>query len=212
MGAYAVGAAPGLGVARTARIPAAAVYGEMRQNMQDGIAELTWQRLDREGSVTSPACPKDEPSQAVVFTRSCPTADGRLRLVPAQIVPADEKSAAQFPPVLITGYVFEQWQAPPAGRITAGSCIASSYSSRRNRHLCSAGAGHRRKNWVSGARRGRPERQAAACLFMRSSARRTMRSPSTAQRTGCNFVSCAIRLMAATGRPSAPSKGTPSAQ
>ncbi|HSW18480.1 MAG TPA: formate dehydrogenase subunit alpha [Ramlibacter sp.] len=87
----------------------AAVYEEMRLAMHGAIAGITWQRLEREGSVTYPCLSEDDPGQAVVFTENFPTADGRLRLVPAQIVSADEKPDAQYPLVLITGRVLEHW-------------------------------------------------------------------------------------------------------
>jgi formate dehydrogenase major subunit len=87
----------------------AAVYEEMRQAMHGAIAGISWQRLEREGSVTYPCLAEDDPGQPIVFTERFPTADGRVRLVPAQLVPAAEKPDADYPLVLITGRVLEHW-------------------------------------------------------------------------------------------------------
>ncbi|MDB5753150.1 MAG: formate dehydrogenase subunit alpha [Ramlibacter sp.] len=87
----------------------AAVYEEMRQAMHGAIAGISWGRLQREGSVTYPCLSEDDPGQSIVFTDRFPTADGRVRLVPASLVPADEKPDADYPLVLITGRVLEHW-------------------------------------------------------------------------------------------------------
>ncbi|MGV3569120.1 MAG: formate dehydrogenase subunit alpha [Ramlibacter sp.] len=87
----------------------AAVYEEMRQAMHAAIAGISWERLEREGSVTYPCLDAEDPGQSIVFTERFPTADGRVRLVPAQLVPADERPDAEYPLVLITGRVLEHW-------------------------------------------------------------------------------------------------------
>lgn len=87
----------------------AEVYEEMRQAMHTAIAGISWQRLEREGSVTYPCLAEDDPGQPIVFTDRFPTADGRVHLVPARLVPADEKPDADYPMVLITGRVLEHW-------------------------------------------------------------------------------------------------------
>ena len=87
----------------------AAVYDEMRQAMHGAIAGITWERLLRESSVTYPCLTEDDPGQPIVFTDRVPTANGRVRLVPADIIPADERPDAQYPMVLITGRQLEHW-------------------------------------------------------------------------------------------------------
>ncbi len=87
----------------------AAVYEEMRRAMHGAIAGISWERLQREGSVTYPCMSEDDPGQPIVFTQSFPTASGRVRLVPASLVPADEQPDAAYPLVLITGRVLEHW-------------------------------------------------------------------------------------------------------
>ncbi|MEO7056618.1 MAG: formate dehydrogenase subunit alpha, partial [Caldimonas sp.] len=87
----------------------AAVYEEMRGAMHDVIGGISWQRLQREGSVTYPCLSDDDPGQPIVFTDRFATADGRVRLVPADIIPAAERPDATYPFVLITGRQLEHW-------------------------------------------------------------------------------------------------------
>jgi formate dehydrogenase major subunit len=87
----------------------AAVYEEMRQAMHGVIQGVSWQRLEREHSVTYPCLSEDDPGQPIVFTERFPTPDGRVKLVPADIIPADERPDADYPFVLITGRQLEHW-------------------------------------------------------------------------------------------------------
>ena len=87
----------------------AAVYEEMREAMHDAIAGISWQRLTREGSVTYPCPNEDDPGHAVVFIDRFPTASGRVKLVPADIIPAAERPDADYPLVLLTGRQLEHW-------------------------------------------------------------------------------------------------------
>ena len=87
----------------------AAVYEEMRQAMHTAIAGITWERLQRDSSVTYPCLTEDDPGRPIVFDDTFPTADGRVKLVPADIIPANERPDAAFPFVLITGRQLEHW-------------------------------------------------------------------------------------------------------
>ncbi|HRL74133.1 MAG TPA: formate dehydrogenase subunit alpha [Candidatus Accumulibacter phosphatis] len=87
----------------------AAVYEEMRQSMRSLIGGISWQRLQRQGSVTYPCLHADDPGQPIVFVDRFPTASGRLRLVPVELVAADETPDADYPFVLITGRQLEHW-------------------------------------------------------------------------------------------------------
>lgn len=87
----------------------AAVYDEMRQAMHAAISGITWDRLQRESSVTYPCLSETDPGQPIVFTESFPTADGRVKLVPADIIPANERPDSEYPFVLITGRQLEHW-------------------------------------------------------------------------------------------------------
>ncbi len=87
----------------------AAVYEEMRQAMHAAIGGITWERLERESSVTYPCLNEDEAGQAIVFVDRFPTADGRVQLQATQFIPADESPDEEFPFVLITGRQLEHW-------------------------------------------------------------------------------------------------------
>jgi formate dehydrogenase major subunit len=86
----------------------AEVYEEMRQAMAPAIGGIDWARLDA-GSVTYPCVTADDPGQPIVFHDHFPTADGRVRLVPASLIPANELPDAKYPLVLITGRQLEHW-------------------------------------------------------------------------------------------------------
>jgi formate dehydrogenase major subunit len=84
------------------------VYEEMRATM-DSIRGISWDRLQREGSVTYPCADVSQPGQPVVFADRFPTPDGRARLVPTGMVPGDEQPDADYPFALITGRLLEHW-------------------------------------------------------------------------------------------------------
>ncbi len=86
----------------------AEVFEEMRQAMPS-ITGITWERLEREGSVTYPCESETDPGQPVVFVDHFHTATGRARLVPADIIPAAERPDDDYPMVLITGRQLEHW-------------------------------------------------------------------------------------------------------
>ena len=85
------------------------VFEEMRQAMHAAIEGVTWSRLQREGAVTYPCLSADDPGQPIVFHDHFPTPDGRVKLVPADIIPANERPDADYPMVLITGRQLEHW-------------------------------------------------------------------------------------------------------
>ena len=87
----------------------AAVYEEMRQAMHAAISGISWERLQRESSVTYPCLSADDSGAPTVFIDSFPTADGRVQLVPADIIPANERPDVDYPFVLITGRQLEHW-------------------------------------------------------------------------------------------------------
>ncbi len=87
----------------------AEVYDEMRQAMHAAIGGITWDRLQRESSVTYPCHSEDDPGEPTVFKEHFATDDGRVHLVPAGLIPANEQPDAQYPFVLITGRQLEHW-------------------------------------------------------------------------------------------------------
>src|SRR5919205_3319327 len=84
------------------------VWNEMR-NCMDSIRGITWERLERDSSVTYPCENEGDPGQAVVFQTHFPTVTGRAKFVPADLIPAAEQPDKEYPMVLITGRQLEHW-------------------------------------------------------------------------------------------------------
>ncbi len=84
------------------------VFGEMAQVMPS-LKNITWERLEREHSVTYPCDAPDKPGNEVIFSEAFPTGDGRVRLVPTDLVPPDELPDEDYPMVLTTGRLLEHW-------------------------------------------------------------------------------------------------------
>jgi formate dehydrogenase major subunit len=84
------------------------VFDEMRRAMPS-IGGITWERLERDNAVTYPCREEGDAGEPVIFTDAFPTASGRARFVPADIIPAAEKPDRDYPVVLITGRQLEHW-------------------------------------------------------------------------------------------------------
>ncbi len=84
------------------------VFNEMRKAM-DSIAGITWERLERDSAVTYPCENEGDPGQPIVFVENFPTATGRAKIMPADLIPAAERPDADYPMVLITGRQLEHW-------------------------------------------------------------------------------------------------------
>ena len=97
----------------------ARVFDEMRHTMPS-IAGMTWPRLQGEGAITYPCLAEGDAGEAVVFVDRFPTASGKARLVPADIIPAAERPDADYPMVLITGRQLEHWHT---GSMTRRSAV-----------------------------------------------------------------------------------------
>jgi formate dehydrogenase major subunit len=95
------------------------VFNEMRKAM-NSIAGITWARLEAESCVTYPCEEEGDPGQPVVFVDQFPTATGRAKLVPVDIIPAAEQPDSEYPMVLITGRQLEHWHT---GAITRRATV-----------------------------------------------------------------------------------------
>ncbi|MEX0841293.1 MAG: formate dehydrogenase subunit alpha, partial [Xanthobacteraceae bacterium] len=84
------------------------IYTEMA-SLMPSLANISWERLERENAVTYPTDAPDQPGHDVVFGDRFPTQDGRGKLVPAKIIPPDERPDADYPFVLTTGRQLEHW-------------------------------------------------------------------------------------------------------
>ena len=111
----------------------AAVFEEMRQAMHAAISGITWERLQRESSVTYPCLSADDPGTPTVFIDHFDTADGRVHLVPADIITADERPDTNFPFVLITGRQLEHWHT---GSMTRRSSVLDAIEPIATASLC----------------------------------------------------------------------------
>src|SRR5689334_1441084 len=81
---------------------------------------ITWERLEREGAVTYPVEGPDVPGNDIIFVDGFPTANGRGKIVPANIRPPDEVPDMEYPMVLSTGRVLEHWHT---GSMTRRSTV-----------------------------------------------------------------------------------------
>jgi formate dehydrogenase major subunit len=102
------------------------VYEEMRGAMPS-IRGMSWERIEREDSVTYPCDDEDDPGQGVVFLDGFPTASGRGRFVPANLIWADECPDDDYPYILITGRQLEHWHT---GAMTRRASVLNAIESR----------------------------------------------------------------------------------
>ena len=84
------------------------VFAEMKRAMPS-LDNITWERLERESSVTYPCDAEDKPGNEIVFGDGFPTPSGRGKLVPVQLVPPAEEPDEAYPMVLTTGRQLEHW-------------------------------------------------------------------------------------------------------
>jgi len=88
----------------------AEVWSEVRKAVPS-CAGITWERLEREHSVTYPCESEGDPGEEVLFGERFPTRDGRAKFSPAEHGHAegDDPPDEEYPFVLITGRVLEHW-------------------------------------------------------------------------------------------------------
>src|SRR5215475_13962127 len=84
------------------------IYAEMA-SLMPALDNISWDRIEKESAVTYPSDAPDKPGHDVVFGDRFPTQDGRGQIVPAKILPPDERPDAEFPFVLSTGRQLEHW-------------------------------------------------------------------------------------------------------
>jgi formate dehydrogenase major subunit len=86
------------------------VWAEIREAVPS-CHGITWERLEREHSVTYPCLQEGDPGEEVIFVDRFPTADGRAKFVPAEYGDAEGEDPpdAEYPFALITGRVLEHW-------------------------------------------------------------------------------------------------------
>jgi len=87
---------------------AAAVWEEIREAVPS-CRGITWDRLEREHSVTYPCRAEGDPGTEVLFTEDFPTPTGRAKLVAVDHLGPAESPDDDYPFVLITGRILEHW-------------------------------------------------------------------------------------------------------
>ena len=84
------------------------VFNEMSQIMPS-LKNISWERIEREDSVTYPCDEPDKPGNEIVFSKNFPTISGLGKIVPTDIIEPNELPDQDFPFVLTTGRLLEHW-------------------------------------------------------------------------------------------------------
>lgn len=84
------------------------VFDEMAKCMPS-LKNITWDRVDKEHSVTYPCDSPDQPGNEIIFGDEFPTVSGRARIVPADVSPPAELPDDEYPLILTTGRLLEHW-------------------------------------------------------------------------------------------------------
>ncbi|MGH8532450.1 MAG: formate dehydrogenase subunit alpha [Gammaproteobacteria bacterium] len=87
------------------------VFDEIRQAVPS-VAGMTWERLEREDSLTYPLREEGDPGEPVIFQDGhFPTPSGKGLFVPVSYTKAAELPDVDYPFVFITGRQLEHWHA-----------------------------------------------------------------------------------------------------
>jgi formate dehydrogenase major subunit len=95
------------------------VFTEMA-NLMPALANITWERVEREHHVTYPVDGPDVPGRDVVFEAGFPRPGGLGKLVATKYTEPDEMPDAAYPFILSTGRLLEHWHT---GSMTRRSMV-----------------------------------------------------------------------------------------
>ena len=106
------------------------VFNEIRQAVPS-MAGMTWERLEREDSLTYPLIHKTDAGEPILFQNGIfPTEDGKGRFIPAEYIEAAELPDSKYPYIFITGRQLEHWHTGTMTRhsrvldaIEPGPCV-----------------------------------------------------------------------------------------
>jgi formate dehydrogenase major subunit len=73
------------------------------------LNNISWERLEKESSVTYPCNSPNSKGEEIVFGDKFPTNDGKGKFVFARVIPPDEVPDDKFPMILTTGRQLEHW-------------------------------------------------------------------------------------------------------
>jgi formate dehydrogenase major subunit len=93
------------------------VFTEMA-SMMPALANITWDRVEREQHVTYPVDGPDVPGRDVVFEDGFPRPGGFAKLVATKLTPPNEVPDAEYPFILSTGRQLEHWHTGSMTRRT----------------------------------------------------------------------------------------------
>jgi len=84
------------------------IFEEMAKTMPS-LNNITWERLEKENSVTYPCNSPTAKGEEVVFGDEFPIEGGKGKFVPANVISPDEMPDKEFPMILTTGRQLEHW-------------------------------------------------------------------------------------------------------
>ena len=84
------------------------VFNEMAKCMPS-LKNITWERVEKEESVTYPCDSPNKPGNEIIFGDKFPTKSGRAKIVPVDVSPPAELPDQDYPFVLTTGRMLEHW-------------------------------------------------------------------------------------------------------
>lgn len=93
------------------------IFSEVRK-ATPSMAGITWERLQKEHSVTYPCTKEGDPGEPIIFRNGFPTENKKARFVPAKYTHADEMPDQEFPFVFITSRQLEHWHTGSMTRRT----------------------------------------------------------------------------------------------
>ncbi len=84
------------------------IYEEMSKAMPS-LKNISWERLEKESSVTYPCKSSDSDGEEIVFGDKFPTENGKGKFVFANVISPDELPDKKYPMILTTGRQLEHW-------------------------------------------------------------------------------------------------------
>ena len=73
------------------------------------LNNISWQRLEKDGAVCYPVDDETSFGNEILFSEGFPTSNGKAKIVPADLMPPDEKPNKKYPFILTTGRLLEHW-------------------------------------------------------------------------------------------------------
>ena len=84
------------------------IFKEMAEGMPS-LNNITWERLEKENSVTYPCHSLTAKGEEIVFGDQFPIEGGKGKFVPADVISPDEMPDKEYPMILTTGRQLEHW-------------------------------------------------------------------------------------------------------